>query len=218
MNMPKFDDVASSSTAVAGLCDRLRDSGTLPVGVAPNSIVQAKATKAGLDYVAFMAGVVSTIAEQGYLPVLIPHSYREGTSKAHNNDRSLCAAIIDRLDSSVDYYYVDEDLDSGQLRALIGRLHLLVASRFHSMISSLSVGVPPLTYGWGHHKYTEVLEEFDVVELYSPFKDLDVPEFAEKLARVSADREELSRRIVGRYATIRAQSENIPQLIIDALG
>lgn len=218
MFTPDFDDVADGNEAVDRLRQKMRDSGMIAVGVAPNSIVYEKAKKIGKDYVAFLTAVVQEIASRGYMPVLIPHSYRQDLSKMHNNDRSLCLAVIDRLPDGVDCYYLDADLSSADLRAVIGTLHLLVASRFHSMISSLSMGVPPVTYGWGDHKYIEVLEEFDVPELYASFADLDAVAFAKKFADVDARRDELSRRIRQAYVDVERQSEAVPQLILEALS
>ncbi|MDH3198554.1 MAG: polysaccharide pyruvyl transferase family protein [Candidatus Krumholzibacteria bacterium] len=217
MRTPSFDEVADRHDVVGRLREKMRATDRACVGVAPNSIVYTKAAKVGKDYIGFMAGVVRTVFEQGHLPVLIPHSYREDVSKIHNNDRSICRAIIDRLSPEVDLFYVDADLGAAELRAIIGHLHLLVASRFHSMISALATGVPPITYGWGHHKYTEVLDEFGATELYASFKDLDEADFAPKLQAVHARRAELSQRIREAHRTVAEESGGLPHAIVDVL-
>jgi colanic acid/amylovoran biosynthesis protein len=218
MFTPGFDEIADRNDDINRFRRKIDETGRTLVGVAPNSIVYTKAKKIGKDYVDFMVGVVRTIFQQGHFPVLIPHSYQEDVSKIHNNDRSLCLGILERLPKDIDCHYIDADLSSGELRAMIGRLHLLVASRFHSMISSLSMGVPPITYGWGHHKYIEVLEEFNVPELYASFEELDVGDFAAKLEAVHKQRDELSHRIQAAFANIKRQSNEIPQVIIEALS
>jgi hypothetical protein len=80
------------------------------------------------------------------------------------------------------------------------------------------MGVPPITYGWGDHKYIEVLEEFGVPELYESFHRLDVAAFAEKLRDVSRERDELSDRIRRAYEHVKRQSDDLPRIIMDALG
>jgi colanic acid/amylovoran biosynthesis protein len=218
MFTPNFDEAADHNEEISRFRQKIKEAGRTIVGVAPNSIVYAKAKKIGKDYVDFMTGVVQSISRQGHLPVLIPHSYRQDLSKMHNNDRSLCLAILKRLPRDVDCYYVDADLSSGELRAMIGQLHLLVASRFHSMISSLSMGVPPITYGWGDHKYIEVLEEFNVPELYASFEELDVDRFAVKLETVHKRHDELSQRIRTAYESVGHQSAEVPHIIVQALA
>lgn len=217
MRVPPFAEVAAEHASARAFAAAVRESGRTPVGVAPNSIVYAKARKAGKDYVAFLVDVVQTVAAQGHLPVLIPHSYRADIRKLHNNDRSLCLAVRERLPAGVPCFYVDGDLSAPVLRALIGELHLLVASRFHSMISALAMGVPPITYGWGHHKYSEVLAEFGVGELYSAFDELDHATFAEKLRAAGAAREELAGRIRAAGVEVKAAADAVAPLIVETL-
>jgi len=218
MHVPDFDEVAERTETVNEFRRVLETSDRKLVGVAPNSIVYEKATRAGLDYIAFLNDVVRTIHEQGHRPVLIPHSYRENISKLHNNDRSLCLALLERIPEEMQCFYVDADLDSRDLRALVGQLHLLVASRFHSMISALSMGVPPITYGWGHHKYIEVLDEFGCGELYAPYQGLNVQDFAERLKRVDAQRDEWSQRIRTALVRIKRDADDLPAVIQAALA
>lgn len=213
MHTPVFDTIAGENEHLDGFRRAVGQSGRAPVGVAPNSIVYEKAKKIGKDYIAFLAGVVEAVYEQGHLPILIPHSYLEDMSTLHNNDRSLCRAVIERLPAGIEYYYLDADLSAGYLRTLVGELHLLVASRFHSMISSLAMGVPPVTYGWGHHKYIEVLEEFGVPELYDSFHALDIADCAAKLQNAHEHREELSQRIRSAYADVKRDSETVVRTI-----
>lgn len=190
------------------------------VGVAPNSIVRAKAAKRGIDYVDFVTSVIGEILAQGMTPILIPHSYREDAAKEHNNDRSLCASVLERLGSRREQtLYVDADLPSPALRSLIGRLHLLVASRFHSMVSALAMGVPPITYGWGGHKYSEVLDEFGLTEeLYLSYDKIIEDDFGRKLAAISARRDELAAQIRTGLETVQKEARQLPGHLVALTG
>ena len=161
--------------------------GGSPVGLTPNTIVNGKMTGVGANYVALMAAIIVDLHERGYAPVLIPHSYRADNDGSHNNDTGLCKAILEQLPSGVDCLYVGEDLSSQELRLLVGDLRFLVASRFHSMISALAVGVPPLTIGWGRQKYLEVLEAFELGELYVDYAEADLHEVRRRIDLIEAD-------------------------------
>ena len=212
MRLPTFDQVAGRELVAAALAEEMASRGAPAVGVAPNSIVLNKAAKAGLDYVGFLAGVIDAIRAEGLMPVLIPHSYRADGGGTHNNDRSLCKAVLERLtpDARRETFHVDADLSPPDLRAVIGRLHLLVASRFHSMVSALATGVPPVTFGWGHQKYSEVLAEFGAAELYTPYESMDLAAFAERFRAVSTARDEWSRRIEDALPTVKAGAAGVP--------
>lgn len=218
MTVPDFAEIAGKIPAVQGFADALRNTAKPTVGVAPNSIVYQKSKNIGKPYIPFLVEVVNHIQKQGYTPVLIPHSYRSTGKGIHNNDRSLCQQVLGSLPPDTTCCYIDADLSSGQLRSLIGELHLLVASRFHSMVSALSTGVPPLTFGWGHHKYLEVLQEFDARDLYTPFQEMSVNVFKRAFARVLAEREPIAEKIRTRLETVRAEADALPGEILQLLS
>jgi polysaccharide pyruvyl transferase WcaK-like protein len=133
------------------------------VGVCPSVVLQKKVDAAAGEgaYVRQMAAFIDRLREAGKKVLLVPHSVRTGTEKTHNNDLPLCTRIFMRVRSGDDVLFVNTELSSQQLRFLIGRCDLFVASRFHAMVSSLAMAVPTLVIGWSH-KYKEVLEMFDL--------------------------------------------------------
>ncbi len=219
MDVPEFQSVAQNVPLVKSLAEKIQAAHArdrLAVGVTPNSIVLSKAKKSGLDYIEFLVGVIQYIESQGHLPVLIPHSYREDIKRLHNNDRAICIEVMDRLaresdSGSTECFYVDQDLSAGELRAIVGQTDLLVASRFHSMVSALAMGVPPLTYGWGHQKYIEVLSEFDVKELYIPYIDIKLEDFPKLLDDALTHRLEFAERITNAQPTVVGEAQQLPE-------
>ena len=49
---------------------------------------------------------------------------------------------LSRVSYTESWSTVEEDLSSQELRRLVGEFDLLVASRFHSMVSALVMGTP----------------------------------------------------------------------------
>jgi len=217
MKVPEFSPLADRIEALGGVRQAMRDSGRRAVGVTPNTIVYQKAQRLGRDYIQFLVTVVTAIHRLGYLPVIIPHSYGTEEKSLHNNDRALCRRLLTCLPPDVPCHYVDSDLSAPQLRSLIGQLDLLVASRFHSMVSALAMGVPPLTFGWGHHKYREVLAEFGADELYVAYDQLDEWAVRSQLQLTLDKRDELSDRIRQHLAAVTGQSNAIVQRITRAV-
>jgi polysaccharide pyruvyl transferase WcaK-like protein len=172
----------------AGASDRL-------VGLTPNTIVESKMREAGMNYAALMAATVVELDARGYRPVLVPHSYQAGAKRGHNNDVHLCREIIRLLPADTKHLFIDEDLSSQELRLLIGRFRFLIASRFHSMISALAMGVPPITLGWGDQKYIEVLEAFGVPELYLDYTEGELNGLRQKIDWLEKNREAITMRM-----------------------
>jgi polysaccharide pyruvyl transferase WcaK-like protein len=217
MVVPAYDEVCKHYPIAEELNKKITATGPL-VGVAPNSIVYDKCNKQGKSYIDFLVQTIITLAKKNYFPVLIPHSYREDVSKLHNNDRALCNEVMKRLPADVDCFYLDADLPSPELRSIIGQLHVLVASRFHSMVSALSMNVPPLTYGWGDHKYLEVLVEFGMQDYYVPYHEIDSSTFEGRFDKLITNRDELVAGIRKSRAVVCGAADRIPQDIMSALG
>ncbi len=148
------------------------EKGNLVIGVLPSVVVQKKyEAKTGENYIQLMANYINGLATSGRRVALIPHSVRSGTSKTHNNDLPLCKEIYSSIGNKTEILSVEQELSSQELRFLIGLCDYSVTSRFHAMISSLSVGVPCLVIGWSH-KYQEVLERFELESWAIGFENL----------------------------------------------
>lgn len=142
--------------------------GTPFVAVAPSQVVLDQAEPLGLDYIANVVAVVDALAEHRSV-LLVAHSARPGQGASRLNDIPICEEVLERVARPERCRLAPVNATPRQLRALIGRSDLLVASRFHAMISGLATGVPSLVVGWSH-KYREVLADFGVPELALDFR------------------------------------------------
>ncbi|MBB4933159.1 polysaccharide pyruvyl transferase WcaK-like protein [Lipingzhangella halophila] len=133
------------------------------VGVSPSVVLRKKVDKhrGPGAYAKETAEFVDYLTkEKGYKVLLIPHSYRSAeTQLQHNNDAPLCRDIYAQVSGQEKCQLLDVELGSQELRCIIGKCDLFIASRFHAMVSSLAMQVPTLVIGWSH-KYREVLEMF----------------------------------------------------------
>lgn len=131
------------------------------VGIAPSVVMQKKVEASGKNYVQILSKFANQLIIDGYRVVLIPHSVRVNTTKTHNNDLPLSREIYKNIKDKEECLFINKELTSQELRAVIGECDLFVASRFHAMVSSLAMKVPTLVIGWSH-KYKEVLEMFEL--------------------------------------------------------
>jgi len=141
------------------------------VAIAPSQVVADQAKRIRLDYVGHIIEIVDELSTDHDV-VLIAHSARPGRPAGRLNDIPLCEEILARTATPERCRMASPTATPRQLRALIGRSDILVASRFHAMISALATCTPVLVVGWSH-KYREVLAEFGLEELASDFRELD---------------------------------------------
>ncbi|MBE9403479.1 polysaccharide pyruvyl transferase family protein [Brachybacterium sp. p3-SID1565] len=175
------------------------------VGVCPSVVLQKKVDARGGDYIGQMVSFIEHLRAEGKKVLLIPHSVRTGTTKTHNNDLPLCTEINGRLRMGNDLLFVDRELSSQELRYLIGRCHLFVASRFHAMVSSLAMAVPTLVIGWSH-KYREVLEMFELEEWAFGHDQLTPEHLTQRFADLEARRDEVQAKLDQHLPEVKANS------------
>jgi polysaccharide pyruvyl transferase WcaK-like protein len=182
------------------------------VGVCPSVVMQKKIAARGGDYVDQIVRLIERLRAQGKPVLLIPHSVRTGTHRTHNNDMPLCQEIHSRLRLGDDLLFVDRELTSQQLRYLIGRCTLFVASRFHAMVSSLAMGVPTLVIGWSH-KYREVLEMFELEQWALREDQLDSAELYLRFDQLDAQRADVKATLDKHLGRVRELSASQADLI-----
>ncbi|MEV8273900.1 polysaccharide pyruvyl transferase family protein [Microbacterium sp. NPDC077184] len=187
------------------------------VGVCPSVVLQKKVDARGGDYVGQMVSFIEELRARGKRVLLLPHSVRTGTDKTHNNDLPLCRDIHSRLRLGDDLLFVDRELSSQQLRYLIGRCDLFVASRFHAMVSSLAMAVPTLVIGWSH-KYREVLEMFGAEEWAFGHDELAVDFLTQRFEALDARRAEVAAMLEVRLPEVKSRSRMQADLIVDVIG
>ncbi len=142
------------------------------VGISPSQVVHEKCGKKGIDYPRVMARFADRLLSEGCDVVLLPHSARAGSNQTRNNDLPVLETIYAHMEKREAVIKIDEEMTPSELRVLIGRFDLFIASRFHAMISALCMKVPTLVFGWSH-KYREILKEFDIENTALDFSGLD---------------------------------------------
>jgi len=162
------------------------------VVLSPSEVVARYCEKRDIDYHAEVAGFISDVVNRGYSVGLLPHSTVRTGRK--NNDLKVCRAILAHLSHETRVAYLSADYDARTLRAIIGRADFLVGSRFHSMISALSSGVPPLVIGWGH-KYREVMEMFGLENWVVDWNAVSRAKLSERFAALEQEAVEVRSRI-----------------------
>jgi hypothetical protein len=79
---------------------------------------------------------------------------------ASGDDRALAEQLAARIPEAT----LADDADPIALKALMGGAQLVVGSRFHALVASLSMGVPAVALGWAH-KYRMLASDFGLPHL-----------------------------------------------------
>lgn len=128
------------------------------IGIAPNMMVYKRVPGEGPDnrYVQALAAICGhLIRRSNATVVVIPHHIWKGDKL---DDRFIGKSLAEMGTFGDHLRVIDRDYDSADLKAVIGQLDFLVASRFHSLVAALSMRVPLVVVGWSH-KYVELMRD-----------------------------------------------------------
>lgn len=145
------------------------------------------------QYIQSLAYCIEWLSANGYFPVLIEHVY---STLEHENDMSCIGKVVEKLGKSCEYkVFTDRSLNCEQLKAIYGCLNYLIGTRFHSVIFSLSQGVPCIAITYGGNKGTGIMEDMGLNKYSVPIADVSGDLLVTKFKELKDEKEEVIEKI-----------------------
>ena len=187
---------ASPSDASRRICS-IRKTRPI-VGVSVSHMAQRHA-RSPQAYVTAMSRLRAHVIEKlsGHV-VLIPNEVARGSA----DDRKVAAMVYSRLASPHCEVLRLDGLQAEELKGVIGECDAIVAARYHTIVASLSLGVPLLAIAW-HHKYVEALKLFGQEKHLCHIEDGRPGELVEMFDQLWQNREQARNEILSRVPAIK---------------
>lgn len=136
---------------------------------------------AGENYVAFLKTAFLELQNRGYAVRFLIH-------ESQGKDEPVAMKVITMLGLQAQEYLLKSP-DPLILKAWLGAASLVLASRFHAVVSALSQAVPTMVIGWAH-KYECLMADFGNPQGMLKTNDI-ATEFCQRLDAIDADRASL---------------------------
>lgn len=133
------------------------------------------------DIIQIFAKFLDYITEKyDYEVLLLIHAlYASGI-----DDSDIAEMIYEKSTNKPKIHIIAGDYNASELKGIISKCHILVGSRFHSMIAALSTNVPVLVIGWSH-KYKEILDLFEMDRFIVDYRELSPGKLIKKFEEVN---------------------------------
>ena len=186
------------------------------VGVSISSVVEKRCQKLGIDYKNIMTEFVVHLIAAGYSVLMIANAACEDSIRPRNNDLPICSEVYAKIRDKTNVRYYPREMFPEELRLLISRCKVLVASRFHAMIGALEKRVPVLLVGWSH-KYREVLDMFELGGYAADYSELTSDKLWAEFQRLLENFEEIRAKIAENLPRVKESSRRNIKLISEEI-
>jgi len=154
-------------------------------------------------YAQFMAQIADATARitEGRL-LFIPNEYSDN---AADDDLSVAHEVLEAM-RAPDRATLFEGADwpGSDVKGVIAQCDAVISSRYHTIIASLSLGIPVFAIGW-HAKYDGVLRLFGLEELVCSLEAPNVDSLVERVSIFWSDRDRIRATILDRLPNVREE-------------
>lgn len=185
------------------------------VGIIPSIRIYDRCDGAGAEntYVILLTNIVDYIVNEFDAQVaLIPFEFM---SDGHD-DRLLVNEILRNMKRHDSVLAIDKEYSAAELKAVIGQLDLLLASRFHSVVASASMGVPVVVIGWSD-KYVELMNSFGLEEYVIDYRKTTLEEIKRLLKKMCLNEEEIVKKLKIEVKNIEKSALEAGELVKNSL-
>ena len=166
--------------------------------IVPNQRMIEKATSESDSnaYIPLLSTCISTLKRKGISSFLLIHG---------SHDASLVEPIQKALGYSLDVISESEPI---KIKRILGESHLVIGSRFHALVSSLSQSVPSIATSWSH-KYEMLFDDYGCPNFVLPIS-ADENQISSLIdAAIGEEREKLISNLTLRANRIKKDSEEM---------
>ncbi|MBR4033542.1 MAG: polysaccharide pyruvyl transferase family protein [Clostridia bacterium] len=161
-----------------------------------------------------LSDFVIRIAERGYLPVLVEHVHAE---LPHEDDMKCIeeiAALIDSKAGDCEYkVFSDRGLNCRQMKQIYGTFDYTVGTRFHSVIFSISSGVPSIAITYGGNKGVGIMHDLGLDGYAIPIIEATADGLIECFGDLCRNEEEIKKTLSQQKIIINEKKSELLTLI-----
>ncbi|MCH8486172.1 MAG: polysaccharide pyruvyl transferase family protein [Candidatus Cyclonatronum sp.] len=178
------------------------------LGISPNMRIYEKYPERGREneYLKLLLDVIESL-KNSYHIVLIPNEIRPEGS-ADRDDAYLCKTLYDAISGQENITLISGYRSAEEIKAVIRETDLLIASRFHSLIFALSLGIACMAISWSH-KYRELFALFELEHFVVEHKDMNAQYVLQLFGELESSKNEIEAKINKTLPELKAKNAGV---------
>ena len=189
------------------------DQGRPVFGIVPNSVIfeRLEPQNEQSPYIQMLVHLSNYVQSTlGATVVFVCHTHYE----YRRDDEWLMREVIRQAEHADDIIAIGANYPAGVIKAVIGHLDFIVASRFHSLVAAISNATPFFALGWSH-KYDELANDAGIAESVLGFKDLSKNQLIEAVDKAWNQRGETRKRLEAEHDRLCNTAEKAFRLVAE---
>lgn len=171
----------------------------------------------GNRHIQEMVDLCRCIVQGGRFVLLVPHVFRPNCHVPGICDYAVSQVIFKRINNPDKVAIVHEDLSPIDLKSIISTAYVHIGARYHSIVASLSSGVPTISLSW-HPKYKDIMRIYGCEKyVYNEINDLEPNELCSIFSEVCKYRHEISRQLIEIQKDVMLRIEQNTLMFIDCI-
>lgn len=162
------------------------------------------------EYVKTFIDIIQNLRDR-YDIVLIPNEIMPDPS-AGRDDQFLCKLIFDSLTDKSNITCITGYYSAEEIKSVIRECDFVIASRFHSLVFALSLGIPSMAISWSH-KYRELFRLFALDSFVLEDKGIQIGQIMETFEKLVKEREEVTGKINTTLPKLKAANAHVFELL-----
>jgi colanic acid/amylovoran biosynthesis protein len=181
------------------------------VCISPNMRVYERMPGSGSanSYVRSFLEVIHEL-KQRFDVVLIPNEILPDPSMGRD-DQFLCKTIFNALDDKTNVYCISGYYSAEEIKSVIRACSLVIASRFHSLVFALSLGIPCIAISWSH-KYRELFKLFDLTNFVLEDKEVGSAQILSAFNDLYEQKEAVRKKIMDTLPVLKERNKHVFEL------
>lgn len=145
-----------------------------------------------INYKNCLAGMIEWLYDEGFMPVIVEHTL---AVSMHEDDFACIEDVIKNILQDKYILISNKDMNCEQLKGVYKQCDYIIGTRFHSVIFSLSYGIPAIAITYGGNKGNGIMKDIGIEEYAVNIDEIDLETLKKMFTELLSNESDIKQKI-----------------------